>query len=68
MSIYLAELDAAHRASPESSEWIDWIREFIARIDPLTPPPVMPAEPEITAEDLKPFLPAGAARTGHERF
>jgi hypothetical protein len=61
MSAYLGELEAAHGATPDSLEWIEWIREFIARIDPLTSPPTMPAEPEIAAEDLKPFLPRGVS-------
>jgi len=68
MSTYLAELEAAHGASPESSEWIEWIREFIARIDPLTAPTTMPTEPEIAPEDLKPFLPAGVSPYGPQRW
>jgi hypothetical protein len=68
MSAYLAELEGAHGASPVSSEWIDWIREFIARIDPLASPPTMPAEPEIGPEDLKPFLPAGVSPYGPQRW
>jgi hypothetical protein len=63
-----AELEAAHRASSESTKWIDWIREFIARTDPLTSAPRMPLEPEITPEDLKPFLPAGVSPYGVQRW
>jgi hypothetical protein len=51
-------------ASAESSNWIDWIRDFIARIDPLTAPPTMPTEPETAPEDLKPFRRRTSVRTG----
>jgi hypothetical protein len=68
MSAYLAELEAAHGASSESAEWIDWIRDFITRLDPLHSPPSMPAEPEISREDLKPFLPSGVSPYGPERW
>ena len=68
MSTYLAELEAAHRASPESTGWLDWIREFISRTDPLTSTPKMPLEPEIAPDDLKPFLPAGVSPDGPQRW
>jgi hypothetical protein len=68
MRTYLAEVEAAHGACPESSEWIGWIREFIERVDPLASPPTMPTEPEIAQEDLKPFLPAGVSPYGPWRW
>jgi hypothetical protein len=68
MSAYLAELEAAHGASAESAEWIEWVREYIRRLDPLQSPPSMPAEPEISREDLKPFLPGGMNPYGPQRW
>jgi hypothetical protein len=68
MRSYLAELEAAHGDRPESAEWIDWIRAFITSIDPLSSPPSMPEEPEISREDLKPFLPRGVNPYGPERW
>jgi hypothetical protein len=68
MSAYLAELEAAHGGNPASSDWIDWIREFIARTDPLRSPPTMPPEREISPEELKPFLPTGVSSYGPQRW
>lgn len=68
MRSYLAELEAAHGDRPESTEWIEWIRAFIISIDPLSAPPSMPQEPEISREDLKPFLPRGVNPYGPERW
>jgi hypothetical protein len=71
MSAYLDELEAAYGSTEESAEWIEWVRKFINRMDPLHSPPTMPEEPEITREDLKPFLPNGVSPTaliaGHSR-
>lgn len=39
-----------------SRAWLAWIRDYIAKIDPLRKPPSMPREPQIRDEDLKPFL------------
>jgi hypothetical protein len=34
-----------------------WTRRYVdERLDPLASPPVMPAEPEVRPDDLKPFL------------
>jgi hypothetical protein len=68
MSSYLAELEAAHGDSDASLEWIEWVREYITKLDPLTAPPSMPAEPEISREDLKPFLPGGMSPYGPGRW
>jgi hypothetical protein len=36
---------------------IAWTRRYVdKRLDPLASPPVMPAEPEVRPEDLKPYL------------
>lgn len=54
---YLSLLEERHANTPESAEWIAWIRRYLdERLDPLVPSPAMPAEPEIKPEDLKPFL------------
>jgi hypothetical protein len=54
---YLSLLEERHGTNPESAEWIAWIRRYVdERLDPLATPPTMPAEPEISADDLKPFL------------
>lgn len=68
MRAYLAELEAEHGGSEESTEWIEWIRSFIAGVDPFTSPPTMPTEPEISREDLKPFLSAGVNPYGPDRW
>jgi hypothetical protein len=68
MSAYLVELQAAHSDTVESTEWIEWVRDYITHVDPLQSPPSMPAEPEISREDLKPFLPSGMNPYGPERW
>jgi hypothetical protein len=68
LSAYLAELEAAYGATPESTEWIDWVRSYIERLDPLQASPTMPADPEISRDDLRPFLPAGVSPYGPERW
>jgi hypothetical protein len=67
MKAYLAELQVAHGHDPQAAEWIEWVRAFITSIDPLSTPPAMPEEPEITHEALKPFLPKGVSPYGPER-
>jgi hypothetical protein len=64
MADYLAELEQSHGESPESAAWIEWVRGFIARVDPLASPPTMPEEREVSREDLKPFLPQGVSPYG----
>lgn len=59
MSEYLRELEAAYGDEAEAQEWITWVGQYIERIDPLRKTPSMPAEPEISTEDLRPFLPRG---------
>lgn len=54
---YLALLEERHGTSPESSEWIAWIRRYVDQhLDPLSSPPKMPREPDVSPEDLRPFL------------
>jgi hypothetical protein len=54
---YLSDLEERHGSSPESAEWIAWIRRHVdEHLDPLASPQAMPAEPEIKPDDLKPFL------------
>jgi hypothetical protein len=65
---YLTELEEAHGEAPASAEWIEWIRGFITRIDPLSTPPSMPDVLEPSREDLKPFLPAGVNPYGPDRW
>jgi hypothetical protein len=55
--VYVSLLEERHGTNPDSAEWIAWIRRYVdEEVDPLTSPPAMPAEPEISAADLKPFL------------
>lgn len=68
MSAYLAELEDTHGDAPQSAEWIEWIQEHIKRVDPLQTPPSLPDEPDISREDLKPFLPAGVSPYGPDRW
>jgi hypothetical protein len=54
---YLSLLEECHGTNPDSADWIAWIRRYVdERLDPLASPPGMPAEPEVSATDLKPFL------------
>jgi hypothetical protein len=57
---YLAGLRSIHRngekQTPGASEWMDWIASYRDEIDPLRQPPVMPATPDPSPEDLHPFL------------
>jgi hypothetical protein len=62
--VYLADLQAAYGANAESAEWIEWIRDYIHKRDPLMQPPVMPNTPEPSRDDLKPFLPPGVSPYG----
>jgi hypothetical protein len=68
MRAYLNELEDQYGESAESSEWIEWIRGYIIRRDPLAQPPVMPAAPDPSREDLKAFLPPGVSPYGPERW
>jgi len=53
---YLAALEESYGDEPDAVEWIEWVRGFIARLDPLNRAQTMPEPAEISAEDLKPFL------------
>jgi hypothetical protein len=59
MSEYLSELEAEYGDDAQAQEWITWVRQYLERIDPLRKTPSMPAEPEISRDDLRPFLPRG---------
>ena len=59
VSEYLRELEAAYGDDADAQEWITWVGQYIERVDPLRKTPSMPAEPEISNEDLRPFLPRG---------
>jgi hypothetical protein len=63
---YCDAMEAAHGGNPESAEWISWAREFAARLDPLSEPPVMPEPPEETPEALQEHLPDGWSIRGPE--
>lgn len=64
---YLAALEEAHGAEPEAGEWIDWVRGYIERLDPLSRSQQLPTPEEISAEDLKPFL-GGLSPYGPSRW
>jgi hypothetical protein len=58
---YLAALHCApqpagaeQRAS--AGDWIDWIVAYRDQINPVRQPPVMPATPDPSPDDLRPFL------------
>jgi hypothetical protein len=54
---YLDALEETYGDAAESADWIAWVRRYVdERLDPLASPPVMPAEPEVRPDDLKPFL------------
>lgn len=48
----------AQAVDPAASgiDWLTWARARAESLDPLTSVPTMPADPELTADDLKPFL------------
>lgn len=53
---YLAALEAEHGESDEAQPWIQWIRGYIDRLNPLGTAPPLPEKEEISPEELKPFL------------
>lgn len=53
---YLAALEEAHGETDAAAAWIEWIRGYVERLDPLRSLPTMPETPDISREDLKPFL------------
>ena len=59
----IEELEGEERTAAQA--WLDWTREFRARIDPLGKRLAMPADPTFTADALSPFMrglsPYGAA-------
>lgn len=57
-------MEARHGDFDETHRWIEWIDGFVAKLDPLTTPPTLPAASEESADALRPFmLEDGAPRT-----
>lgn len=63
---YCDALATAHGEDPNTAEWLEWAREYTARLDPLTTPPTMPDPPEETPEALQQHLPRGWSAHGPE--
>jgi hypothetical protein len=53
---YLVALEADYGESDEAQPWIEWIRGYIDRLNPLGSAPTLPEKEEISPEELKPFL------------
>ncbi len=53
---YLSALEEAHGQSEEARPWIEWIRGYLVRSDPLQKVQMLPHREEISPEELKPFL------------
>jgi hypothetical protein len=64
---YLGVLEGLYGESADATEWIEWIRAYVEHVDPLHSPPAMPERPEISPEDLKPFL-GGLSPHGPSRW
>lgn len=63
---YRNEMEARHGDVAETRRWIEWIDGFIAKLDPLTSPPTLPAAPEESVDALQPFMPEGWSAEGPE--
>ena len=63
---FCSAAESAHSVAPGVDEWTAWSRAFADRLDPLSDPPVTPAESEPTPEELQAFLPAGWSARGPE--
>lgn len=62
---FLEALEAKYGDNPDSADWIAWIKGYLdERLDPLASPPTMPARPDATPDDLKPFLSGGLSPYG----
>lgn len=47
-------------------QWLSWARLYVARLDPLRKPPLMPDPPEETPDALQAFMPNGWSVHGPE--
>lgn len=56
---YRDEIEARYGDVQETRRWIEWIDEFIDKLDPLTSPPTLPSAPEESVDALQPFMPKG---------
>lgn len=61
---HVERLDPGDREA--AKEWLTWCEERTTELDPLRCPVAMPADPEITAEALKPFM-GGLSPHGPDR-
>lgn len=52
----LSTLGPADDDAAKAAEWLSWARDHVAMIDPLRALPTMPNPPELSHEDLKPYL------------
>jgi hypothetical protein len=64
---FLATLEELHGANEEAAEWIEWVRRYVERYDPLNSEQSLPTPDEIRPEDLKPFL-GGLSPYGPNRW
>jgi hypothetical protein len=64
---YLSEVEATHGDDLEAAEWIEWMRGFISRLNPISRTARMPEVPEPDPSDLKPFL-GGWSPYGPQRW
>ena len=56
---YRNEMEARFGDVEGTQQWIEWIDEFIDKLDPLTSPPTLPSVLEESADALQPFMPEG---------
>lgn len=56
---YRNKMEARFGEVEDTRRWIEWIDEFIDKLDPLTSPPTLPAAPEQSVDALQPFMPEG---------
>jgi hypothetical protein len=63
---YCYAIEDVHGHKSASAEWINWMRTYADRIDPVVKPPRMPASPVETTEALQQYLPPGWSAEGPE--